>query len=298
MINELRHIRAFLAAARISNFTRAAAELHVSQSALTVQIKQLEDTLGVRLFDRGKRRVTLTQAGKEVLAPLERILVDTEALIARTRQLAGLRRGIVSLAVLPSIGAQVLPGVLKDFVSLHPGVVVQIRDVLAEGVIEAVKKEEVDFGIGTKTHSDRELKTIPLMTDELCAVVPQSHLRARQKSITLKELAALPLILTTKNSSVRKLVDTAAKKEKLALSIAFETVNMSTAFGLVNAGLGIAILPEIVARTQNTPAIRCVSITKPSLNRTIEIIQKKDRSLSPAAAKLVEILRRHTVRNN
>src|SRR5258708_11296623 len=103
MIGEMRHLRAFLTVARLNNFTRAAGELHVSQSALTVQIRQLEDALGVMLFDRSKRRGALTQAGKEVLAPLDRIVVDTEAVISPTRAMAGQHRGIVSLTVLPSI---------------------------------------------------------------------------------------------------------------------------------------------------------------------------------------------------
>lgn len=292
MLNEMRHIRAFLAAARIGNFTRAAAELHVSQSALTVQIRQLEDALGVRLFDRGKRRVSLTQAGKEALVPLERLLVDAESIISRTRELAGLRRGIVSLAVLPSVGAQILPPVLKEFVALHPGVVVQIRDVLGERIIEAVKKEEVDFGIGPKLHPDRDLKTSLLMLDELCALVPQSHLYARRDSLTLKELAAGPLILTTRDSSIREIVDAAAKREKLTLSLAFEASNMLTAIGLVKAGLGISISTRLYSGAQRSTDVRSIPILKPSLSRRIEVIQKKDKSLSSAAAKMVEIFKK------
>jgi DNA-binding transcriptional LysR family regulator len=85
MIGEMRHLRAFLTVARLSNFTRAADELHVSQSALTVQIRQLEEALGVMLFDRSTRRASLTQAGEEMLGPLPRILIDTEAVLTHTR---------------------------------------------------------------------------------------------------------------------------------------------------------------------------------------------------------------------
>ncbi|MGC2330030.1 MAG: LysR substrate-binding domain-containing protein [Candidatus Acidiferrales bacterium] len=293
MISDMRHIKAFLAVARVGNFTRAAAELHVSQSALTVQIRQLEDTLGVRLFDRGKRRVALTHAGREVLVPLERILVDTEAIISRTRQLAGLRRGIVSLAVLPSLATQIVPAVLKEFVRLHPGVAVQIRDVLGEKIIDAVKKEEVDFGIGSKMHPDREVKASLLMVDKLCALVPQDHLLARQDSVLLSELTSVSLILTMRDSSIREVFEIVRKRERLSPTVAFETTNMATAIGLVRAGLGIAILPEIVARPLEFREVKCVSIIKPALERRIEILQKRDRSLSPAAAKMVEILRRH-----
>lgn len=120
MIEDMRHIRAFLAVARIGNFTRAASELHVSQSALTVQIKQLEESLGVSLFDRGKRRVALTDAGRDVLGPLERILVDTESLVSRTRELTSLRRGLVTMAVLPSLAARIAPKAIQKFTRMYP----------------------------------------------------------------------------------------------------------------------------------------------------------------------------------
>ncbi|HEX3987673.1 MAG TPA: LysR substrate-binding domain-containing protein [Acidobacteriaceae bacterium] len=290
MIHDLRHIRAFLAAARIGNFTRAALELHISQSAFTVQIRQLEDALGVTLFDRSKRRVALTSAARDLLVPLERLIIDSEAIVSRTQQLAGLRRGIVNVAVLPSVAAQLLPQVIQRFVQMHPGIVVQINDVVAEKLIEAVKKEQVDFGIGSRVRVDREIRTTPLLGDRLCAFVPRAHLLARQPAIALKELISFPLILTGKDSSVRELLERALRRERLPLTVAYETNYMSTAVSMVRAGLGIAVLPEFVAGSADS-GIRCLTINKPVLSRRIEIIQRKDRSLSPAAARMVEVLR-------
>jgi DNA-binding transcriptional LysR family regulator len=296
MISDLRHIRAFIAAARIGNFTRAAAELHLSQSAFTVQIRQLEDALGVILFDRSNRRVSLTPAGREVQPSLERLLLDAEAIVSQTRDLAGLRRGMVSIAVLPSVAAQFLSAAIQQFTRTHAGISVQIHDVVAEKIIEAVKKEEVDFGIGCRIGMDRELKAIPLFVDRLCAFAPKSHLLARQGSISLKELVTRPLILTGKDSSVREIVERELKREKLPLSIAYETNYMSTAMSLVNAGLGIAVLPESAANAGDSSGIRAVPIGRPLLSRKIEILQKKDRSLSPAAGKLLETIRASVAR--
>src|SRR5215831_8649526 len=109
MLQGVRHIRAFLAVARLGSFTRAAGELHVSQPALTVQIRQLEDALRARVFDRNKRHVALTQTGRTLLGPLSRVLADLEAVIDTSRDLAGLRRGSVAVAVLPTIAAGLLP---------------------------------------------------------------------------------------------------------------------------------------------------------------------------------------------
>ncbi len=293
MIDDLRHIRAFLAAARIGNFTRAAAELHISQSAFTVQIRQLEDALGVTLFDRSKRRVALTSAGRELLVPLERLIIDAEAIVGRTRQLAGLRRGVVSLAVLPLVAAQFVPEAIQKFRRRYPGVSVQIRDVVAGRLIEAVKKEEVDFGIGTCPRADRELRATPLIVDSLCAFVTRAHLLAREESVTLKELVTQPLILIGKGTSVREVLDDAVQREHLPTNIAYETNYVSTAIGMVRAGLGIAVLPESAGHSEDAREIRCLPITRPALSRKIEIIERKDRSLSPAAEQMVEVLREH-----
>lgn len=292
MIGEMRHIRAFLTVARLNNFTRAANELHVSQSALTVQIRQLEDALGVMLFDRDNRHVALTQSGKEVLQPLERILIDTEAVISHTREVAGLRRGVVAIAVLPSIGATLLAPVLQEFTKKHAAVVVQIVDVVAEEVIEAVKNEKVDFGIGTRVRPDRELTTSLLLIDRLAAFVPKSHLLVRRQSVTLRELLGYPLVLTRKGSSVRELLEVALKKERLSVRPAYEANYMSTVLNLVKAGLGISILPEIADRLAYSGEIARVEINKPVLSRKVEIIQKKGRSPSPATKSMLEFLKR------
>ena len=266
--------------------------MHISQSAFTVQIRQLEAALGVTLFDRGKRRVALTAAGRDLLGPLERLVIDAEAIVGRTRQLTGLRRGIVCMAVLPSVATQVLPGIIRKFAEEYPGVVVQIKDVVAERLIDMVKQEEVDFGIGTRMGADRETTTVPLFVDKLCAFVPRRHLLARKDSVSLKELVGLPLILTGKDSSVREIVERALKRERLPLTVAYETNYMSTAISMVKAGLGIAILPEVAGRSGDSADLHAVAISRPALSRRIEIIQKKDRTLSPAAGKMVDTIRK------
>ncbi len=291
MIEDMRHIRAFLAVARIGNFTRAASELHVSQSALTVQIKQLEDSLGVILFDRGKRRVALTDAGRDVLVPLERILVDTESLVSRTRELTSLRRGLVTMAVLPSLAPRIVSRAIHKFTTMYPGVVVRVRDVVAERIIEAVKKEEVDFGICNMLHADREMKTSLLLTDRLCAFVSKSHLLARQETITLMDLAAHPLVVTGRGSGVRRILEDALHRAKRPFTIAYEINYISTALGLAKEGLGIAILPEVSADMDKSGQTHSLAITKPVLSRKIEIVEKKDRSLSPSAAQMLKVLK-------
>ena len=148
MTAELRHIEAFLAVARLGHFTRAAQALHLSQSALTVQIRQLEAALGLRLFDRNNRRVALTQAGRDLVAPFERISLDVAAVLEHARDLSAHRRGAVTIAALPSIAAGVLPRAVAALARDHAGLVVRVRDAIASRVLELVKAGDVDAGIG------------------------------------------------------------------------------------------------------------------------------------------------------
>lgn len=291
MINEIRHIRAFLAVARQSNFTKAAHELHVSQSALTVQIQQLEEALGIRLFDRTNRRVVLTEAGSALIGPLQRVLIDTENIVSQTRDISNLRRGVVSLAVLPSVAAGILSEVLRQFTTDYPGIVVHIHDVVADKVVELVKKEEVDFGIGTMRHADRELTALPLFANRLFAFLPAKHPLSVRALLSLHQLAKYPLVLTGKDSGVRAIVEDALQRKSLHGKYAYEVNYMPTLLSLVRAGFGVGILPEHADAMGAFPDLVKIPIGKPQLTRRIQIITRKGRNPSPSVQKMLEILR-------
>ena len=298
MIHALRQIRAVLTIARLNNFTRAAAEMHLSQSALTVQVKQLEQELGIVLFDRNKRRVALTQSGIELLAPLEAILVDAEAVVARTREINGLRCGRVAVAVLSSIGSHFLPRVVRKFTQLSPGVNVRIVDGTAERVVDAVIKEEVDFGISALVRTDKRLASERLFSDRFYAFAPKDHLLAGRTSVSLRELAAYPLLVTARNTSAREIFETALKREGIAIFPAYEANYVTTVVGMVHSGLGIAVLPGGAAELGINAHIRRIPIAKPALSREICLLQKKGRCLSPAAGKMIDVLRQSSQQLN
>lgn len=289
MTAELRHIEAFLAVARCGNFTRAAVELHVSQPALTVQIRQLEAALGVRLFDRNSRTVGLTPPGRELVAPFERVLLDIRTIVEGAHDFAAHRRGVVSVACLPSIAADLLPRAIAALATRHHGIVVRVRDVVAARVLELVKSGEVDFGVGSCGPPDRELSEQPFLADRLAAFVPRNHPFADRRYVRLREVATHPIILTGRDSSVRELVERALKQERLSIQVAQEATYMATALGMVAAGLGVAILPH-VAITSAPRVVRRVAIRTPALTRRIGIITRSGRSLQPAARELVEVL--------
>ncbi len=289
MIHELRHIRAFLKIAETRNFTRAANDLHVSQSALTVQIQQLEESLGIQLFDRGKRGVTLTAAGKDVFGPLQRLFNDAQTIVDHARELSSASTGFVTIAALPTVCAGVLPELVRSFIETYPGIRVQITDVIAERVREAVLKREVDFGIGTQHGRVAELRATPLFQDRLVLFAPKSHPLSAKPKVALREAAAFDLILPSRSSSVREAVEAIAHRERLVLNTRYETNFMPTALAFVRAGLGVAILPESAAGSETAEFLR-IPLNNRSSTRQIELLQRKGSTLSPAAESLAQHL--------
>jgi LysR family carnitine catabolism transcriptional activator len=288
---ELRHMKAFLEVARCGSFTRAAEELHICQPALTVQIKQLEYALGVKLFDRDKRHVALTQVGRELIRPVERVMADVESIRVNSQEFATHQRGVVAVAVLPSIAASVLPGAIRQLTIDHPGIAVRIVELIGTRVADAVKAGEVDLGIGSHARIDRELSYQHLWSDRMAAFVPVRHPLTKRRTVTFREASAYPLILTRRDSSVRVLVDRMLEREKLSVNVAHEASYVSTLIGLVAAGLGISILPEREFTPGLETSIRMLPIRSPALVRHIGIIGNVGRSFSPAAEKFADVLR-------
>ncbi len=290
MTHELRQVRAFLKVAELQSFTRAAAELHVSQSALTVQVKQLEEELGVLLLDRNKRGVTITTAGRDLLGPLQRLVADAEAIAGCARDISAVRTGTVLIGALPTIAAGILPGVLRKFGRQHPEIRFAVHDVVADRVRELVSGRMVDLGLGTSAPQDRELKATPLYQDSLAAFVATDHALARRKELNLHEVLRFELILPNRESSVRRIVEAAIGRERGSANIRYETNFMPTALAMARAGLGAAILPESAAGLNVAGLVR-IPFVKPVLQRQICLLERRDRALSPSATAFVECLR-------
>jgi len=292
---EIRHMRAFVEVARCGNFTRAAEELHICQPALTVQVKQLEHALGVKLFDRDKRHVALTQTGRELLRPVERVLTEIEAIRVSSHEFATHQRGIVTVAVLPSIAASVAPEAIRRLNAEYPGIAVRLVELIGTHVSDAVKAGDVDFGIGSYAKIDRELTYQHLWSDRMGAFVSVRHALAKRRTLSFREAVNFPLLLTRRTSSVRVLVDRALEREGLSANVAHEASYVTTILGLAAAGFGVAVLPE----REYTPAVeaslRMLPIRSPALIRKIGIIGSASRSFSPAAEKFVEVLGRGIV---
>ena len=288
MKNSIQHIRAFLAVAHSGSFAKAALELNLSPSALTVQIQQLEEWLGVTLLERSPRHVSLTAAGQNNLRPMEKLLLDLDNIVAGSRDLAALRRGVVTIAALPSLCSGVLPPVLRRFREQFPGVEVRLRDVVAQRIDALVREGEVDFGLGVKARMSHGLDFQVVMTDRLCLFAPHAHPLARHASIKLAALAGQPIILTGRDSSVRERVEQLFADEHLELVPGLEANYMSTVLALVRQGLGMTLLPE--SADEGRGDLVRVPVDHPGVSREIGLITRSNHSLSPAALRFVEVM--------
>jgi DNA-binding transcriptional LysR family regulator len=287
----LRQLRAFARVARERSFTRAAAALHLSQPALTVQIRELEAALGVRLFDRNTRAVRLTPMGDSILPSVERLLRDAEALADDARELGAGNRGIVQVAALPSIASSIVPRAIALLGKRRPGIVVRLRDAIAQRVIALVQADEADLGLGVFTAASPELAFTPLMHDRLEAVLPARHRMARARTLSLRDLAREPLVMMDSQTSVRALLERELLAAGLLPRPAYEVTYMSTAIGLVEARLGIALLPTSALEMQRLHGLERRPLRGVTLARDIGIIAKAGRTLSPAAHAFLDALR-------
>ena len=288
MKNSIQHIQAFLAVARTGSFTKAANELHLSPSALTVQVQQLEDWLGVTLLDRSPRHVSITAAGQDARGPMEKLLLDLDNIVTGSRDLAALRRGVVTIAALPSVCAGALPPALRRFRERFAGIEVRLHDLVAHRIHAQVRSGEVDFGIGVRARLSHGLAFVPVLNDRLCAFVPLDHPLTRHRQLTLEQLADQPIILTGRDSSVREQVDALFDGTRLTLNAGMEANYMSTVLALVRQGLGISVLPESAA--DSLEGLQRINIDHPGVNREIGLITRSGMSLSPAAQRCFDRL--------
>jgi LysR family cyn operon transcriptional activator len=203
---ELRHLRYFLAVADNLSFTRAAAELRLTQPTLSHQIKQLEDELGTMLFDRIGRRVRLTAPGATFKEHVEHALKEIQSGTAALAELEGLLHGTLTIGVFQSFNSSLLPPILAQFSAAHPGVNVTVRQ-LPTGEMEArLIKGDLDLGIAYVPPASDRIIAEKLFDEPLMLVVSDRHAYARRRKIHIKELRDQHLVLLTPEFPSRKLL--------------------------------------------------------------------------------------------
>jgi DNA-binding transcriptional LysR family regulator len=286
-------LEAFVAIAETGRFGRAADALHITQTALSRRLQNLEDLLGVTLVERTTRSVALTRLGRDFLPQARRLLSDLSAALTEIRKTGKAERGDVTIACVPTVGVRFLPRVIQEYATAHPQNRIHILDHASSGVAEAVLRREAEFGINIGGARHAELAAAPLLQDRFVLVCRDDHLLARRRGLSWKDLSGHPLILAGEASGNRPLLDTALARGTIALQAHYEVQRSSTALGLVSAGVAAAVVPGLAVEGDLYSRLRAVPLADPVVSRSLVLLTRKGSHLSPAAQALYDAIADH-----
>jgi LysR family carnitine catabolism transcriptional activator len=291
MINlPLRQVSTFVCLAETQSFRRAAERLRLSQPAVSAHIRELERTVGVALVHRTTRHVSLTAEGKAFAARAKRALDELDMASQDLRELAAIHRGRVVVACIVPLMAAAVPHVVRRMTEQHPGLEIEIRDVLSGQIDQLIVSGEADLAIGPRP-TGANLSFMLLERDDFVAAVPHGHPLAGRGTITMRELATYPIITTARNTNARAVLDRALSQSPQPLRPRFELVHHFSVGRMVEAGLGITLLPRSAVPSLASTSIVTVDVTSPRISRDLGVITRREYQFSPSAQAFVTILK-------
>ncbi|MFL6694220.1 MAG: LysR substrate-binding domain-containing protein [Ramlibacter sp.] len=285
----LADLRAFVTVGELQSFAGAAKALHLSQPALSRRISHLEEQLGVRLFDRTTRSVQLTLLGRRFLGQVQGLVDDLDRSVLSLRDAALLEAGDVTIGCVFSAVHHFLPPVIRSFREQHPRVLVRIIEEGADEVLASVKDGEADFAIDYIGMQDPDVEFTPLLKEPYVLACRHDHPLARRRSVRWAELADHPLARVSHASRNRLFIDQALTDLPPLPRPICEVRHVSTLIGLVENGLGVAVVPQLTL-PRDSQLVVGVRLEQPAITRTLGIIRRTGRSLSPAAAAFSRLL--------
>jgi LysR family transcriptional regulator, transcription activator of glutamate synthase operon len=287
---ELRQLRYLVALADEQHFTRAAAREHIAQPALSQQIRRLEQEVGLALVERTTRRVTITEAGRTLVARARRILAEVDAATGEMQALAGVRSGHVMVGTMHTMGPVDVSLALALFHQRHPGVELTVREQSSEELAEMLRDDVLDLAFLSVTEriESHGLGLHQLVSEELVAVLPADHPLAGRDEVRMAELAGEQFISYREGSRLRELLTIAARHAGFDAQVKLESNESERIKRLVAREMGVAILPRSDAERPGTD-VAVAALTEPSLRRDITLACREGRRLGPAAAEFLEL---------
>jgi DNA-binding transcriptional LysR family regulator len=287
---EIGDLRAFLAVFDLRSFHKASGAMALSQPALSRRIQSLEGMLGARLFERSTRHVAPTQVGRGFEPVFRRLIEDFDRSILDVG--GGERRpgARIILACVPTAAAYFLPRVIERFNALQSGVSFRVLDDSANDGLESVARGEADFGINFVGASQGDLEFTPLFEDAFVLACKPDHPFARRDAIAWRDLDGQRLIGVSRSSGNRMLLDAALVKERVRLEWAYEVNHVMTSLGLVEAGLGLSVLPRLATPIGERSSFVVRPLINPEITRTIGVVERRGGHLSPAARRFRDLL--------
>ncbi len=284
----MKHLRAVVTLARFGSFVAAASYLRMSQPGVSRIVQQAEARLGVKLFARGTRSVSQTEAGREFIPAAERLLGEFLQQSQKARELDGQMRGQLIISSLMSISHRVLPAALVAFRKKHPKMHIQIREGLTSTVAEDVRSGIADFGIGNALGLSEGIVAETVVNEPCYVVMPKRHRLAAMSFVALKDIGDEPMISMPSNSGLRRTFDIAANDRGVVFNHSIITNQFGSLFDFVARGLGVAIVPASALPPANGSSIT-VKPLRPAITRRIGILRLSEKTLMPASQAFLEI---------
>jgi len=288
-------LETYLAVFRLGSFRQAADRLGVSQPSVSIRLRRLEETLGVRLLDRTTRRVEPTEAGERLAAAAEGLIDGVSGLVSAFRAEAALETGETRVLVSTSLAASIMPAVIARFRRSHAGVRIVLLERMHRNLVDPLIEGRADFALVSGEVIHPEVRFERLLDDDLRVFVPKHHAFASRRSVSIADLAGQPLIMMADSSICRQITQ---HMQALGLSPQTTTTceELFTVGALLEQGIGIAVLPRLLQNRIDQNVLSTIELTEGPPPRVIGVAFRQGRSLSSAARALLDHLRRHCAR--
>ena len=289
---DLADLRAFVAAADHGSFRAAAEVLCISQSALGRRIEKLEAALGVAVFERTTRKLELTTVGRSFLHKARSVLNELEGALLGIRDVAEKLSGEVTIACVPSAVGYFLPRVIAQYHQQYPRIRIRIRDESSSDILLTVARSEADFGLTYIGTQEPDIEFHPLLEEEFVLACPPDHALAGKRSVSWAELAGHDYMTVAQGSGNRLLIDLAlAATSATNMPRWFcEVSHVPSLVSLVEAGVGVGVVPRLAMPRGPHPSLVSIPVVEPTISRTLGLIKRRGRALSPAAQLFYDVL--------
>ena len=289
---ELDALRSFVVLGEKLVYHEAAASLGLSPAALTRRIQKLEVVMGLSLFERSTRMVTLTPSGRLFLPRVRAALAELEGSVREIQQDSRERAGLITISVLPSMTRHLLPRVIRDFRVRFPEIHLRVTECGAAAVVRSIRADEAEFGFTFRAAPDSDLAFDAILTDPYVLAMPPGHPLAAQSSITWNDLKPHRMIMAGPQSGNMRLLDQALRGVDWRPEAAYEIDHLTTSLGLVAAGLGIAVLPHSALPPDGSGGVEMRRLTGPEVSRTLGIYRRRGRRLPRLGQQFLNTVRR------
>jgi len=289
-----RRLQVFHTVARLLSFTKAAETLHMTQPAVTFQVRQLEDHFNTRLFDRTHNRISLTEAGRAVFAYAERIFELYAEMENAVREITGAVSGALTMGASTTIAEYMLPPLLGDFKERYPDIVIHLKVANTEGIVSMVENNTIDLGLVEAPVSNKNLVVEVCKQDQLFAIVPPGHPLADQETVDLTQLLQHPFICREEGSGTREVIVDYLQIQhdcSATLNIAMELGSPEAIKGAVEAGMGVSVVSGTTIRKEIKLGTLVALRLDPPLNRPFSFVHQKQKFRLRVMEELLEFAR-------